>query len=136
MFVTAAYAVICLDSGTLTYANAGHCLPMLRPASGPLRTLPRGGMALGVLPGLTYEEHSIALAPGDRLVFYSDGVTEVFSPQGAIFGEERLLQLLESSPDDTAQALLDAILASVYGFCGAEALTDDLTLLVLRRTAG
>jgi serine phosphatase RsbU (regulator of sigma subunit) len=134
MFVTAAYVVLDLESGQLTYANAGHCLPLLQSSSGQLRTLPKGGMALGVVAGLHFEEHSAELAPGDRLVLYSDGVTEAISPQGDFYGQERLRQRLESSTDGSAQSVLDAILASVYGFTHDAPLADDLTLLVLRRS--
>jgi serine phosphatase RsbU (regulator of sigma subunit) len=133
MFVTAAYAVLCLESGQLTYANAGHCLPLLHSCTGQLRRLPKGGMALGVVAGLSFEDHTAELAQGDRLVLYSDGVTEAFSPQGDMYGEDRLHQVLESNTSCSAQTVLDAILTSVYGFTHNAPLTDDLTLLVLHR---
>jgi sigma-B regulation protein RsbU (phosphoserine phosphatase) len=133
MFVTAAYAVLCLDSGHLIYANAGHCLPLLHPCDGPLRQLPKGGMALGVVGGLEFEDQSAELAPGDRLVLYSDGVTEAFSPQGEMYGEGRLIQVIERNAHSPAQAVLDAVLGSVHGFTHNAPPDDDLTLLVLRR---
>ena len=133
MFVTAAYVVLDLESGRLTYANAGHCLPLLHSTGGPLRTLPKGGMALGVVAGLDFEDHTAELAPGDRLVLYSDGVTEAISPQGDFYGASRLGQILESNTDGSAQSILDAILASVHEFTHDAPPADDLTLLVLRR---
>jgi sigma-B regulation protein RsbU (phosphoserine phosphatase) len=133
MFVTAAYAILCLGSGQLTYANAGHCLPLLHRRTGQLGRLPKGGMALGVTPELTYKEHTAELEPGDGLVLYSDGVTEAFSPQGDIYGEDRLLQVLCSSTGGSAQSVLDAVLASVNAFSQDAPPADDLTLLVLRR---
>jgi sigma-B regulation protein RsbU (phosphoserine phosphatase) len=133
MFVTAAYAVLCLESGQLTYANAGHCLPLLHTRNGRLSRLPRGGMALGVVPDLSYGEHTAELAPGDRLVLYSDGITEAFSPLGDMYGEERLIQTLKSSSGGSAQSVLDAVLASVGMFSHNAPQVDDLTLLVLRR---
>ncbi|MFL7807077.1 MAG: PP2C family protein-serine/threonine phosphatase, partial [Anaerolineae bacterium] len=133
MFVTAAYVVLDLESGKLIYANAGHCLPLLHSTGSQLRRLPKGGMALGVVAGLDFEEHSAQLAPGDRLVLYSDGVTEAMSPQGDLYGEGRLGQILESHTDGSAQSVLDAILASVHEFTHNAPPADDLTLLVLRR---
>ena len=76
-----------------------------------------------------------ALAPGDRLVLYSDGVTEAFSPQGDMYGETRLVQVLENNADGPAQSVLDAILDSVHEFTHDAPLADDLTLLVLQRDA-
>jgi serine phosphatase RsbU (regulator of sigma subunit) len=133
MFVTAAYAILCLESGQLTYANAGHCLPLLHSCAGQLHALPKGGMALGVVAGLDFQEYTAELEPGDRLVLYSDGVTEAFSPQGDMYGEGRLQQVIESNTHCSAQTVLDAILASVSGFTHNAPLADDLTLLVLRR---
>jgi sigma-B regulation protein RsbU (phosphoserine phosphatase) len=118
----------------LTYANAGHCLPLLHSHTGQLQTLPKGGMALGVMPDLQFEEYFAELAPGDRLVFYSDGVTEAFSPQGDMYGDERLQQVLNSNRGGSAQSALDAILTSVYAFSHNAPPADDLTLLVLRRS--
>jgi sigma-B regulation protein RsbU (phosphoserine phosphatase) len=134
MFVTAVYAVLSLDTGRLTYANAGHNLPLLlRSGTGELEWLSKGGMALGVLEGVRLEEHAISLEPGDSLVFYTDGVTEAFSPGGDIYGEERLRATLWAAKSGSAQAVLDAIDASVVAFAGDAPPSDDRTLMVLRR---
>ena len=133
MFVTIVYAILSLDTGELAYANAGHNLPLvLRPDAQRLERLNKGGMALGVLAGVQLEEHVVSLAPGDSVVFYTDGITEAFSPQGDIYGEERLHVTVQAA-DGSAQAILDAIATSVVAFAGDAAPSDDRTLMVLRR---
>jgi serine phosphatase RsbU (regulator of sigma subunit) len=134
MFVTAIYAVLSLETGELTYANAGHNLPLLfRPGTGELERLRKGGMALGVLAGVRPEEHVVTLEPGDCLVFYTDGITEAFSPQGDMYGEERLRMTIQAVGGNSAQAMLDAIDDSVIAFIGDATPSDDRTLVVLRR---
>jgi sigma-B regulation protein RsbU (phosphoserine phosphatase) len=134
MFVTALYAVLSLETGELAYANAGHNLPLLlRSRTSELERLCKGGMALGVLAGVRSEEHVISLAPGDYLIFYTDGITEAFSPEGDIYGEERLQTIIQAAGDGPAQAMLDTIDSSVAAFAGDGPLSDDRTLMVLRR---
>jgi len=136
MFVTAFYAVLSLQTGQLAYASAGHSPPLLlRPRTGEEEWLRTEGMVLGVLEGIHFGERIVALEPGDVLVFYTDGVTEAFSPGGDIYGEGRLQVAIESAADTPAQALLEAICASVSDFAGDNPPSDDLTLMVLRRLA-
>jgi len=98
-----------------------------------LERLERGGMALGVLEGVRMEERSITLEPCDCLTFYTDGITDAFSPQGDLYGEERLRLTIQSSNADSAQAMLNAIESSVTAFAADEPPFDDMTLMVLRR---
>jgi serine phosphatase RsbU (regulator of sigma subunit) len=135
MFVTALYAVLDPESGTLTYANAGHNLPLLVPAdSGDLVELERGGMALGVMEGIDLEDKIVKLAAGDHLVFYTDGVTEAFSEAGEIYSQERFKEMLRNATGASARGMLDAIVGSVISFTGDIPPSDDLTLIVLCRT--
>jgi serine phosphatase RsbU (regulator of sigma subunit) len=145
MFVTLAYAVLDLESGTLDYANAGHNPPMvMRSQEHCLERLGRSGMALGVLPDSSIESRQVTLEPGDFLVFYTDGVTEAFSPDGDIYGEERLCRTIEAAAcwshaeadpgQVTSQEILEAIDDSVSEFVGEAPLPDDLTLVVLKRS--
>jgi phosphoserine phosphatase RsbU/P len=144
MFVTIFYAVLDLDTGLLEFANAGHNLPLvLRGQDGPLEQLRRGGMALGVEAGNRLQGWKTRLEPGDQLILYTDGVTEAFSPQGEVFGELRLYQTIESAANRDVQAgaaleageLLEKIDLAVQEFIGSGVLSDDLTLLVLKRQA-
>ena len=134
MFVTVIYAVLCLETGELAYADAGHNLPFLlrfRPQG--LEQLSPGGMALGVLQGISLEEHVVNLGPGDFLVFYTDGITEAFSAEDQMFGEERLRTAIQAAEAGTAQAMLDAIDAEVADFTRDSSPSDDMTLMVLHR---
>jgi phosphoserine phosphatase RsbU/P len=142
MFVTIFYAVLDLDTGVLEFANAGHNLPLvLRGQNGQLEQLRRGGMALGVQEGNHIQGWKTRLEPGDHLVLYTDGVTEAFSPQGEVYGELRLYQTIESAATGESQVeggltagdLLEKIDLAVQEFIGSGLLSDDLTLLVLKR---
>ena len=134
MFVTLFYAILSLETGELTYANAGHNLPLLlRSGTGKLEQLAKGEMALGVLEGVRHEEHVTSLEPGDYLIFYTDGVTEAFSPEGETYDEERLQAIIHAAAGNSAQEMLDGIDDSVTAFIGDAAPSDDRTTMVLRR---
>ena len=90
-------------------------------------------MALGVVQGTQSEEYSIALQPGDCIVFYTDGLTEAISPQGILYGNQRLDTLLQGIEAHTAHGILDEIDAAVRAHIGTAPPSDDLTLIVLRR---
>ncbi len=97
MFVTAVYGVLSLANGKFTYANAGHNPPVwINKGSDTLEPLSRTGPALGIIEKYLMEERSILLAPDDLLLLYTDGLTEAFSPEDEIFGEERLLEILKT----------------------------------------
>jgi len=135
MFVTAVYAVLALDTGQLTYANAGHLAPLIwRTSTGRLERLGKGGIALGVLEGVHVEEQRVCLEPGDHLIFFTDGITEAFSPQLEIFGQERLEAAIQVADGGSAQAMLEAIDGPVSAFVGDHPPSDDITLMVLRRS--
>jgi sigma-B regulation protein RsbU (phosphoserine phosphatase) len=134
MFVTVIYAVIYLESGLMVYANAGHNLPLLvRTSNKDILQLHKGGIALGVNNDIHLADHNIALEPGDCVVFYTDGVTEAFSPVDEMYGEERLHQTIREACMDNANTILDAIDRSVSEFIGEYPRTDDLTLVAIRR---
>ena len=136
MFVTAFYAVLSLDTGALTYANAGHNCPLLlRSGARTVEELSKGGMALGVLEGERMKEHSAVLEPGDCVVFYTDGVTEAYSPEQGLYGDDQFRLVIEASAGRSAQAVLEAIDRSVLAHMGSAPPSDDLTLMVLRREA-
>jgi phosphoserine phosphatase RsbU/P len=135
MFVTAVYAVLSLESGELTYANAGHNPPLwLKRSNGKLETLTRTGMALGVVEDTGMSEKSICLDRGDSLLLYTDGVTEAFSPVNEFFGIERLSVNMAENPDADTETLLGSIEKSVLEFIGSAPLADDMTMLGIKRS--
>ena len=105
-FATVLYGTLTPD-GHLTYTNAGHNPPMLLGRRG-VRRLEAGGLILGLFPHAQYEEETVALEPDDRLVVFSDGVTEAFNAAGQDFGEERLLMCLDANRQASPKELLEA----------------------------
>jgi len=134
MFVTAVYAVLSLETGEITYANAGHNPPLwIQNRRGEIESLRRTGMALGVVEGTLIEQRTIRLEPGDNLLLYTDGLTEAFSPQEEPFGVERLHLLIQANLSLSAYELLGVIEAAVNDFMEPLPPDDDLTMLAVKR---
>jgi serine phosphatase RsbU (regulator of sigma subunit) len=136
LFVTVFYCVFHPRSGVLRYANGGHNPPYLRHADGSVETLDgSGGIALGVMRGVVYADHTTRLLPGDRLLLYTDGVTEAFNSADEAYGVDRLLAEVRAQGEGAATALVERICRSVSSFAGSAAQSDDITLTVLTRHA-
>jgi len=133
-FVTCFYAILDQQSGHLRYANAGHNLPCYRheDLSTELRVR---GMPLGLMPRMEYEEKETTLAPGDGVLFYSDGLVEAHDPQRReMFGFPRL-QALVAEHGDEERSLGDFLLEELYSFVGEGwEQEDDITLVTLRHS--
>ncbi len=133
MFVTGAYGVLDPRAGQFVYANAGHNPPLWIKAEGGIERLTRTGIALGLLEGNEITDRIIDLAPGDSVLLYTDGITEAFSPSGEMFGEGALLDAIHSAAGKDATGILDAIEARVDAFTESMPLSDDQTMLIVRR---
>jgi phosphoserine phosphatase RsbU/P len=134
-FATLFYGVLDHEGHRLAYGNAGHNYPLLlKPGAEPAR-LELGGLVLGCLEDFSYAEGVVAFAPGDTLLIYSDGITESLDANDEEFGEERLASLLSAGSADAAAQLIDRIVAAVRTHAGELSQMDDMTLLVIRRTA-
>jgi sigma-B regulation protein RsbU (phosphoserine phosphatase) len=133
MFVTALYAVLSLKTGELIYASAGHNRPFRILADGGVEQLKKGGMALGVIENSLLSDQKVQIMPGDTLIFYTDGVTDSFAPDGIPFGEERLRAVLTCCLDRTAQDTLTSIDHALEEHRQGEPLSDDITMLAIRR---
>lgn len=133
-FVTASYVVYDPVARQLTYASAGHPSPRLRRSTGEVEGLEvTAGIPLGIETDVTYPESRLRLAPGDTLVFYTDGITEARDTAGELFevdGLDRVLSGGEGSPQDVIARTLEA----VDHFTGGRAPADDRTLLVAQLT--
>jgi serine phosphatase RsbU (regulator of sigma subunit)/anti-sigma regulatory factor (Ser/Thr protein kinase) len=133
MFVTCLYGILEPGSGRLLYANAGHDLPYHR-CRGGASELRATGMPLGLMPGMHYEERETLLAPGDSVLFYSDGLVEAHNPEREMFGFPRLAALMGDWED--AVPLIERMLGQLAGFTGAGwEQEDDVTLVSLQREA-
>jgi sigma-B regulation protein RsbU (phosphoserine phosphatase) len=132
LFVTLFYGVLDPTTGMLSYASGGHNPPYVRRADGSVEVLGGAvGLVLGVMPGIAYPDHKLQLLPGDRLVLYTDGVTEAFNPADEAYGAERLIEEVKAHGDGAAAALVERICRSVTIFAGAAPQSDDITLTVL-----
>jgi sigma-B regulation protein RsbU (phosphoserine phosphatase) len=129
-FITFFYAQLDGPARRLSYVNAGHNAPFVVRSDGSHQRLREGGAVLGVFASRNYELGLAQLSPGDRVVLFTDGVTEASNPAGEEFGEARLLQLLVDHRGLSADELQAKILATVGEFGGGR-WQDDATLLVL-----
>ena len=135
-FVTAIFAAIDVEAGTVTYASAGHDPPLIhRAASGEIEDHPLPALPLGLRPNARYAKLQLDLRPGDVMVLYTDGVTEAMDAGREQFGERRLAEVLKSTDvNASAHGIRDAILAAVEAHCAGSPRHDDTTLIVVRRT--
>jgi serine phosphatase RsbU (regulator of sigma subunit) len=132
MFVTCFYAILDPTEGRLRYANAGHNLPCCRHG-GPATELRARGMPLGLMPGMRYEEKEAVVAPGECVLFYSDGLVEAHDPQGEMFGTPRLRSLLTEHPMGGTD-LITTLMEEMRRFTGKGwEQEDDITLVTLQR---
>jgi len=134
-FISFFYSVLDAPTGVMTYTNAGHYLPMLVRADGTVERLGAGGPVLGVLSDAEYEQAHVGIGPGDRLVMFTDGLTEARSAADEEFGEERLLDAAVAHRACSAPALQARLADSVATFTGGR-LQDDATLIVLAADLG
>ncbi|MGC2543283.1 MAG: PP2C family protein-serine/threonine phosphatase, partial [Candidatus Sulfotelmatobacter sp.] len=116
-FVTFGYCLIDTTDKRLTYASAGHCPPILFHKSGEAVPLKEGGTPLGIFPDRKYEDAGLQLESGDRLVLYTDGLTEAMNSDEQEFGERRLIELGSRNIALSASEMLAAIKKEVVSFC-------------------
>jgi sigma-B regulation protein RsbU (phosphoserine phosphatase) len=133
--ITFFYAELDTASGELRYVNAGHNPPLLLPLGQPPARLGATGIALGILPETPFAPMSVEVRASDRLVLYTDGVTEAENPADQEFGEARLLAWLEAHREEPGRRLIDGVVAEVLEYCGAARPRDDMTLMCLTRTS-
>ena len=131
-FATLVYLDVRADSGHLELVNAGH-MPAVVVGTDAFHELPRGGLAMGLLPGTSYTEQAVDLHPEEMLVIYSDGVTEAMNAAGEFFGDERLAAQYDGLARLAAAEAGQRILAAVDAFTGDTRPYDDLSLIVLKR---
>ncbi len=137
LFVTCFYAQLDPSTGTLTYASGGHNYPLLyRVATGAVEPLRAQGIVLGIVPQPHFAQQSVTLAPGDMLLFYTDGVTEAMNARRELFSEERLIELLQRHHRRTPQEVIAAVLESLNAFVGNQSQSDDITMIVVKRLSG
>ena len=128
-FVTFLYGVLDAEKRTFRCCNAGH-LPPIVFSNGEARTVDGGGAVLGVFPSWSYEDAAIELKAGDRLLLFTDGITEAADASGQEFGETGIAQFVKANSALAAKELNNRLLKRVTEFCGAQ-FHDDATVLVI-----
>jgi sigma-B regulation protein RsbU (phosphoserine phosphatase) len=135
LFVTVLCGVLELDTGVFTFANAGHEMPLLAgPDGAEPRSVEGGGPLVGMFGELGLTAERLEIRPGERLVLFTDGITDAQAPSGERFGQDRLIRTIAEScltggAADTCRAVIQGVLA----FQGDALPADDLALLILRR---
>jgi sigma-B regulation protein RsbU (phosphoserine phosphatase) len=129
-YITFFYGMFETASRRFVYANAGHNPPLLARRDGQTARLAEGGLVLGPFPESSYEQGEVKLRAGDRLLCFTDGVTEAANEAGELFGEDRLLRLLVENRSKSASELRETILGAMADFSGGS-FQDDVTLVAL-----
>jgi sigma-B regulation protein RsbU (phosphoserine phosphatase) len=131
MFVTLIYGVLDVANGTLTYCNCGHNPPLVIRDDGRRERLALTSLPLGAMPSAAYATRTIVLAPGDRLLLYTDGITEASTADGAEFGEARLEAAIDALRQGSALDMVEGIIERVDAFAAGAPQADDITCLAL-----
>lgn len=129
-YLTLVYADLDVLSGEVRIVQAGHPHPVLQRAGGEVCLLGEGGLPIGLLEGARYEEFSLSLQSGDRLLLTSDGMTEAADRAGRLLGEEGLLDIMCLNRPLRGAAMLESLTWSVCQFAGGERADDISAVLV------
>jgi len=125
---TIIYAVLDLASSSMTYSNAAHCTPIILPCANDLKLLTTSGTVIG-LNAIPFGQETVAMAPGDKLVIFSDGVIEMENAAHEFFGEERLYQVLRANRTVAAADLVHALYTEAMSYAGTQPVADDVSIL-------
>jgi phosphoserine phosphatase RsbU/P len=128
-FFTIAYLIVDYREGTCVYTNAGHPPSVLLRRDGSVELLSEGGPVIGLGGVVPFEEGAKKLQPGDRILLYTDGITEHRDPQGRLYGAKRLHAKLRELQDVPLDTMMTELVNSVMAFGDQAELRDDVSLL-------
>lgn len=131
-FITFFGGILNIKNRTFTYVNAGHNPPYLVKSDSSLQTLDKGGLLLGLMPDVLYEFETIQLQPNEKIVMFTDGVTEAMNEKEEQFEEPRLEKLLQSRSELSAKECTELIAQEVKIFEGTAPQSDDITVVVIK----
>jgi hypothetical protein len=131
-FASLVYLLLTTDSGRVRVLNAGHMPPVLVHQD-TVTSMAAGSVVLGIIPGATFSEQVVELSTGDTLIVYSDGISEATNEADAFFGEERIYAIAQQTSGQPVSTIGARILEGVAGFIGYAPVSDDVSLMVLRR---
>ncbi len=136
MFVTVFIGFVELSTGILTYTNAAHPVPIILPADGgsayAIDNEKNNEIMLGLVKDNPFIEHKLQLHPGDRILLYTDGITEAENENLELYTQKRLIDVLNrcNTQEKSLQKIVDAVFTSVQAFTGKQRQTDDMTVLI------
>ena len=131
--MTGVYGVLDAANHIFTFSNFGHNPPVLFRNGGEVEFLTEGGIVLGVNQLASFEERALMMQPGDIIVMYTDGVTEVFDSDNKEFGSDGLIEIIKANKSRSSVEIGDAIRAAVSAHATTDTVYDDLTFVVLKR---
>jgi len=134
-FITFFFSELNMKSGEFRYINAGHNPPLVIGKNGHVTRLESSGFCLGMFAGAAYETGKVELSPGDMVVLYTDGITEARNMNNQEFGEDTLTTLLKKSLKQPAAKVVEKIMAEVTNFSAGAPPMDDMTFVVIKRSA-
>jgi len=135
-FFTILFGVLELDSGKMKIGRAGHPLPMLVKADGESKFLESHGMPIGMLNQITFEEYDLELNPGDKLIIYSDGITECANGMDEMFSSDGLTRFIEFYGKNPAKELLPLLKDSLIRWHGSGEFDDDISMMIISKDVG
>jgi len=132
-FITAFYGKLNFKNHTFSFVNCGHNPPLLLKPNGKIILLETGGPSLNIIKDAKFKSDSIKIESGDQIIFYTDGVTEIFGADSKEFGFERLSKVLKEPGNKSANEIINDVVESTKNFSGSGLYQDDFTLVVLKR---
>jgi serine phosphatase RsbU (regulator of sigma subunit) len=132
-FITAFYGKLNFNEHKFAFTNCGHNPPVLMRTDGQMEFLETGGPSLNIVHEANFTSSTVNLSPGDYIIFYTDGVTEIFNRDSSEYGFERLKKVILNSKNSSADEILNKIVESTKNFSGTNLYRDDFTLVVLKR---
>lgn len=136
MFVTVWLGILDINTGIITAANAGHEFPCVKHNGRYELIKDKHGFVLAGMENLNYKDYEIKLEKGDSLFLYTDGVTEATNTNNELFGTDRMIEALNSAPDEDCKAILDSVQSAIDGFVKDAPQFDDITMLCLEYNGG
>nr|WP_252731315.1 SpoIIE family protein phosphatase [Lentibacter algarum] len=133
-YFTLIYAIANLKTGRVQLSQAGHPHPLVQRRNGTIESLGAGGLPVGLLPDATYEEFETSLESGDRLLLFSDGVSECMRDDGTLFDDEGVVEFLQTRSDSNSAELLDNLVFTLDRFVGGNDFSDDVSAILWERS--